>query len=345
MKSKPFPKIDKSRSKGLIGQAFFENLILTKYNWIYHPISQEKDFGIDGHIEIVKDGKATAKLIAVQIKYGDSYFKNEKNGKIAFYGEEKHLNYYANCNVPVIIVLINDDCSKIIWVRFDIELTYPAKNGWTIEIPCDNIFNEIDIEKLAGPIIDYSEEINSLWNIDEILHAASAYLLVIPKEDVENLDYTKITSIIKHLSKNSKVLKEKCQTMDICFYGYDEDPRELFEIREVMYWMKKSLDYKIPWFYFLSTDTKNSAMVLLIAALCDFKDTEKINNRGNLLFFPGEKIATFFEINFNILNEFMEKHGLTLELNKKISENIFNRYNIDCEEAEKLKNMGNFIKG
>jgi len=340
MKSNQFPKIDISRSKGLKGQAFFENLILAEYNWLYHPISQEKDFGIDGHIEIVKNGKATAKLIAVQIKYGDSYFENARNNKIVFYGEEKHLNYYANCNVPVIIVLINNDFSKIIWVKFDMELTYPAKNGWTIEIPCNNIFNGLDIEKLAGPIIDYAEEINSLWGIDKLLHACSAYLLVIPKEDVENLDYSKITSIIKHLSKNSNILKEKRQTMDICFYGYDDDSRELFEIQEVMRWMKKSLDYKIPWFYFLSTDTKNSAMILHITALCNFEDTEKTNNRGDLLFFSGEIIARFFVINFSILNNFMEKHGLTIELNKEITKNIFNRFNIDWEEAENIQNIG-----
>jgi hypothetical protein len=336
MNDNQFPKIDKSRSKGLRGQTLFQNIILTKYNWIYHPISQENDFGIDGHIEIVKDGNATAKFIAVQIKYGDSYFKNTRNNNIVFYGKEKHLNYYANSNIPIIIVLMNDDCSKLIWVRFDIELTYPTNNGWTIEISCNNTFNKSDIEELAGPIIDYAKEINSLWGIDEILNSCSLYLIVIPKEDIENLEYAKITNIIKHLSKNSKVLKEKCQSMDICFYGYDDDPRELFEIKEVMQWMKNSIDHKIPWFYFLSTITKNAAMILLSIALCGFEDNAEINNRGNLLFLSNEKLAEFFDINFIILNEFMEKHGLTIELNKEITKNIFKRFDIDMDEANKL---------
>ena len=66
------------------------------------------------------------------------------------------------------------------------------------------------------------------------------YLLVIPKEDIESLNYTKIINHINFLSKNTKVLERKSQSMDICIFGYDDDPRELFKISEVLEWFRNS---------------------------------------------------------------------------------------------------------
>ena len=42
------------------------------------------DYGIDAQIETVKDGYATGKLIAVQIKSGDSYIKKVSDEYIVF---------------------------------------------------------------------------------------------------------------------------------------------------------------------------------------------------------------------------------------------------------------------
>jgi hypothetical protein len=172
--------------------------------------------------------------------------------------------------------------------------------------------------------------------MDKLLNSCDFYLIVVPRDDIENLNYSKIINHIDHLSKNSKILAQKYQSLDICFYGYDDDPRELFEIPEIITWMKKSLKRNIPWFYFLSTSDKNAAMTLLVFALCGIKYKETLD-KGHLVFFNEDRFEYFFQTNFKILNSFMEKHGLDIELNKKICLNIYKRFDIDFEEVEKIK--------
>ena len=46
------------------------------------PVS---DYGIDAHIEIENNGKATGRLIAVQIKSGPTCFKEKDKNKTGFW--------------------------------------------------------------------------------------------------------------------------------------------------------------------------------------------------------------------------------------------------------------------
>jgi len=63
------------------------------------------DYGIDAIIETKNDNYLSGKLIALQIKSGDSYFKEKKDDKIIYRGENKHYDYWINHSLPVIIVL------------------------------------------------------------------------------------------------------------------------------------------------------------------------------------------------------------------------------------------------
>ena len=63
------------------------------------------DYGIDAQIETFDKDYASGKLIAVQIKSGDSFFNELKDDKIIFRGEKKHYDYWINHSLPVIIVL------------------------------------------------------------------------------------------------------------------------------------------------------------------------------------------------------------------------------------------------
>lgn len=52
------------------------------------------DYGIDAQIETMENGCATGKLIAVQIKSGESYFNEITNDYIIYRGERKHYEYF-----------------------------------------------------------------------------------------------------------------------------------------------------------------------------------------------------------------------------------------------------------
>jgi len=60
---------------------------LQDFNWIEReqPIS---DYGIDMHVEIINEGIPTGQLIALQIKSGDSYFKEMTQETIVYRGKK-----------------------------------------------------------------------------------------------------------------------------------------------------------------------------------------------------------------------------------------------------------------
>ena len=91
-----------------------------------------------------------------------------------------------------------------------------------------------------------------------------------------------------------------------------------------MKWFRRSIDYNIPWFYFLSTGEKDAGLLLLLYSTLDKINIKKVNN-GFTLLINGKDIANFLQINYPILNTFMENNGLNNKLNKKICKNITNK--------------------
>ncbi|MER7577366.1 DUF4365 domain-containing protein [Streptomyces sp. NPDC126514] len=75
------------------------------------------DVGIDGQIEYVDNqGRATGRLVAVQIKAGPSYFSSRADGIVRFRPNGKHRNYWASFPVPVVVILYHPDEDLAIWV-------------------------------------------------------------------------------------------------------------------------------------------------------------------------------------------------------------------------------------
>lgn len=77
------------------------------------------DYGIDAIIELRDGDSLSGKLIGVQIKSGESYFKIDKNGYITFRGDYKHYNYWNKYVLPVIIVIYVPSLNQCYWELFD----------------------------------------------------------------------------------------------------------------------------------------------------------------------------------------------------------------------------------
>lgn len=112
--------------------------ILQEFKWIEReqPIS---DYGIDMQIEIVNDEKPTGQLIALQIKSGESYFKETTENSIVYRGERKHLNYWQFHTIPVLIFLYHPKKDKIYWEKILTKNTVETEKGWKVNIPKNNI--------------------------------------------------------------------------------------------------------------------------------------------------------------------------------------------------------------
>lgn len=93
------------------------------------------DYGIDAIIEAREGNYLSGRLIAVQIKSGESYFSEAKNNYIVFRGDGKHYNYWMDYSLPVIIVLYSPSSEECIWESFNKQTAIRCKSGWKIMIP------------------------------------------------------------------------------------------------------------------------------------------------------------------------------------------------------------------
>ena len=73
------------------------------------------DYGIDAHIELIDGEEVTGQLIALQIKSGDSWFKEVCSEGYVFRGDKKHLSYWLDHSLPVLIVLCDSKTRNCYW--------------------------------------------------------------------------------------------------------------------------------------------------------------------------------------------------------------------------------------
>lgn len=113
---------------------------LQQMGWLEReqPIS---DYGIDMHVEILDNGQPTGQLIALQIKSGESYFKEINQTEIVFRGKKKHLDYWQFHSIPVLILLYHPKEDKIYWEKILAKNTIATGGGWKINISRKNILS------------------------------------------------------------------------------------------------------------------------------------------------------------------------------------------------------------
>lgn len=126
--------------------------IVENANSIFNEIRQENDIGIDALIEIIENEKPTNKIIAVQIKSGESYYNNRsKDCQIPV---EKHYDYWMNYPLPVygIVYVPSRDCA--FWVNVKAFLK-KNDNATLIRFKADelNILNSESFTKFFKPRI------------------------------------------------------------------------------------------------------------------------------------------------------------------------------------------------
>ena len=108
--------------------------IFEEHDFIFReePIA---DYGIDAIIEAKEGGIPSGKLIAVQIKSGDSYFLSNNDDYIVYYVDSKHREYWINHSLPVIIVLYKKDSNECFWEVVNKQTLIQTKTQWKIYIP------------------------------------------------------------------------------------------------------------------------------------------------------------------------------------------------------------------
>ncbi|WP_412538509.1 DUF4365 domain-containing protein [Longispora sp. K20-0274] len=102
--------------------------------WIFRPLPT-RDHGIDGEIELVEDGVPTGRLIAVQVKCGDSYFADKTPGGWHFGFGDRHAAYWTQHSLPVIVVLVDHNASVGYWAEVSLSSTSDHGRKHKLTVP------------------------------------------------------------------------------------------------------------------------------------------------------------------------------------------------------------------
>ena len=318
-----YPRYTPNQRQGKKGESFFDYFVHTHLGWIYRSVPQESDFGIDGYIDIATDSFITGQTLAVQIKCGDSYFNKRSAGGIRYEGEKKHLNYYLNSRCPVILLVLNEDCSEGEWAEFDINATSETKGGWWLEIPDRNSLEALEKsvwEAIAGPAEDFSSSIARNWKINEIFDKSDFGIYHVTKDEILECDFSGINSFFKRLSRNKESLIKNRGTLEILVNGYDDDSREIYEIPEVRRWYSESIKAGIPWFYFLGLQADGMGLTATLLSTCDVTILYERDGQYFVEFDEPEQISEWLVQNFRNLNHFTGFNDISLEINKEMSQ-------------------------
>jgi len=116
-------------------------LELNRYGLIFRE-TPNGDVGIDGQIEYVNnENQAIGKIVAVQIKAGDSYLI-DKGKYWSFYPKEKHKMYWESYPIPVILLIYSPSNNLTYFIDARYQLNIPTKTEKCIRIPKSNVLSE-----------------------------------------------------------------------------------------------------------------------------------------------------------------------------------------------------------
>ncbi len=136
-----------------IGVAHCSLMALNK-GWIFReqPID---DIGIDAHMEQTDNDGIVRQILALQIKSGESYFRENKGEYVIFRNIDDRLyNYWTTNSLPCIVVLYNPNDDMCIWEKLTVETIKKTSGGvgkgYYVKVPINQVFlDDISSELLT----------------------------------------------------------------------------------------------------------------------------------------------------------------------------------------------------
>ena len=147
-----------------------------KNNFIFREQSIA-DYGIDAIIETRENNLPTGKMIGVQIKSGDSFFRENEGESVIYRVDKKHRDYWVNHALPVIIVLYSPTQDKCIWELVSKENLIFCKSQWKILIPQSQI-----LEKSCSKLHDIAQNMSEYEHRHASLVFAKEWMLETQKK-------------------------------------------------------------------------------------------------------------------------------------------------------------------
>lgn len=323
-----FPKRRNTDTTAEAGVNLVSTIINDHFGWIFRRTHQEHDYGIDAYFDQVdEDGNVTGKSIAVQIKTGKSYLlKTGPHHK--FRGSPQHLNYYLNLPNPVLLVICDEEAQICYWAHLQKDKIDYQEDRWSHPVPKDQTLDKINkqkVNKLFGTIEDHISELQAdLKFLNQIEKHAFIHYMV-PREDIESLNIKNLQSFIERITKTEKLTLATQGKLLIATYGYEDDPREVHQIKEVRRWTVKARKKIQDWFLCTTEYKELSTLQWIAACTCGHTAQQSLDDNGEVVYLVTlnpAKIMVFMQECHNGLNTATEKWNWPIELNYEISKQI-----------------------
>jgi hypothetical protein len=163
-------KYSKEKTTGKAG-VIHTDRVVNSHGSVFRPVHQEDDFGVDGFIELVNAEEVSGRLIAVQIKTGDSYLsKNKQQFEIKI--DDRHLQYWRNFMIPVILICYSPSKNLAAWISI------------RDYIEQEEYHNRIPIKKITVPSYKVFDEKALSEGVAELAHARADERLLIKCADM-----------------------------------------------------------------------------------------------------------------------------------------------------------------
>lgn len=116
-------------------------LAVQQMGWVFREQPTD-DFGIDAHIEVVDEGKATGRLLGLQIKGGDSWFGEPSDDGWWFRPDLAHRDYWIRHSLPVVVVLYEPQAERCYWqLVTDETVERGPQGGLRLLVPKTNVLD------------------------------------------------------------------------------------------------------------------------------------------------------------------------------------------------------------
>jgi hypothetical protein len=147
-----YPEYTSDAALGAKGRRIVENIVADKLGWLFREV-QKDDLGIDGFVELLRDDRhSQGRLFAVQIKCGHSYLRESTDRGYVYRGESKHLKYWTEYSLPVVLILCNPDTGACNWVEIAPSAIETTPSAWKVIVPFGNDFDEVGKLKLQAVV-------------------------------------------------------------------------------------------------------------------------------------------------------------------------------------------------
>lgn len=161
-----------------IGVAEIESLFLRLYGWVFREQFVE-DYGIDAYLELAGDSGPNGKLIALQIKTGQSYLRYNSENGITYYIDPKHYRYWTSYSLPVLILIYDEIKQICYWEVVNETKIESTATGYKISIPLSNTLSaeakpliekivEVPLSKIKfNNLVVHRSLMRSIWKNDK----------------------------------------------------------------------------------------------------------------------------------------------------------------------------------